>query len=114
VNCRILPGHSRADIYSVLVGVLDDAKASVNYISNGQKVPIGDREKIALPPVKLNPAVMDPLEKVSAEMWPGAPVVPTMGTGATDGVYTNPAGHSHVRSMRPGDRCGRRPLARSR
>ncbi len=25
-------------------------------------------------------------------MWPGAPVVPTMGTGATDGVYTNPAG----------------------
>jgi acetylornithine deacetylase/succinyl-diaminopimelate desuccinylase-like protein len=92
VNCRILPGHSRADIYKVLVGVIDDPKVSVDFISNGAKVPLGDREKIALPPVKLNPAVMDPLEKISAEMWPGAPVVPEMGTGATDGVYTNPAG----------------------
>ena len=92
VNCRILPGHSRADIYTVLVGVIDDPKVSVDFISNGAKVPIGDREKIALPPVKLNPAVMDPLERISAEMWPGAPIVPEMGTGATDGVYTNPAG----------------------
>jgi acetylornithine deacetylase/succinyl-diaminopimelate desuccinylase-like protein len=92
VNCRILPGHSRADTYKVLVGVIDDPKVSVDFISNGAKVPLGDREKIALPPVKLNPVVMDPLEKISAEMWPGAPVVPEMGTGATDGVYTNPAG----------------------
>src|SRR6516162_6714172 len=29
VNCRILPGHSRADIYTVLVGVIDDPKVSV-------------------------------------------------------------------------------------
>jgi len=25
-------------------------------------------------------------------MWPGTPVVPTMSTGASDGVYTNAAG----------------------
>ncbi len=92
VNCRILPGHSRAEIYKALVGVIDDPKVSVDYISNGAKVPIGDREKIALPPVPLKPEVMDPLEKLSAQMWPGAPVVPEMGTGATDGIYTNPAG----------------------
>ena len=93
VNCRILPGHSREQIMNDLIKVIDDPKVSVTYVSNGVKVTVlGEREKVAMPPVKLNPAVLDPLEKISATMWPGAPVVPTMGTGATDGVYTNPAG----------------------
>ena len=35
---------------------------------------------------------MQTLDRVAAEMWPGAPVVPTMSTGASDGVYTNAAG----------------------
>jgi len=26
------------------------------------------------------------------EMWPGVPVVPSLATGASDGVYTNAAG----------------------
>lgn len=92
VNCRILPGHSRDEIRQVLVRVVDDPKVSVSYVVNGRKVIMGDAEKVALPPVPLKPEVMIPLEKIAAEMWPGAPVVPTMGTGATDGVYTNPAG----------------------
>ena len=33
-----------------------------------------------------------PLEKVVQEMWPGVPVIPTMSTGASDGIYTNAAG----------------------
>jgi len=45
-----------------------------------------------LPPVELRPDVMEPLERLSAQMWPGAPVVPTMATGASDSVYTNAAG----------------------
>jgi acetylornithine deacetylase/succinyl-diaminopimelate desuccinylase-like protein len=92
VNCRILPGHSRDEISNELTKIVDDPKVSVTYVNNGMKVISGDREKAALPPVKLLPAVMDPLQKISDEMWPGAPVVPTMGTGASDGVYTNPAG----------------------
>ena len=92
VNCRILPGHSRDEILQVLTKVVDDPKVSLSYVNNGMKVIMGDREKTALPPVPLKPSLMDPLEKISAEMWPGAPVVPEMGTGATDGVYTNPAG----------------------
>ena len=35
---------------------------------------------------------MQPLEKVSQAMWPEIPVVPTMGVGASDGIYTNAAG----------------------
>jgi len=92
VNCRILPGHSRDEILQVLTKVVDDPKVSVSYVNDGMKVIMGNREKTALPPVPLKPAVMDPLEKISAEMWPGTPVVPEMGTGASDGVYTNPAG----------------------
>ncbi len=44
------------------------------------------------PPVVLRPEVMKPLEQIAASMWPGAPVIPTMATGASDGVYTNAAG----------------------
>ena len=46
----------------------------------------------ALPPVELRPEVMKPLDKIAGEMWPGTPVVPTMSTGASDGIYTNAAG----------------------
>jgi acetylornithine deacetylase/succinyl-diaminopimelate desuccinylase-like protein len=92
VNCRILPGHSREEILKVLQSVVNDPRVTLTYLNNGMKVIMGDREKVALPPVPLNPEVMVPLETISAAMWPGAPVVPTMGTGATDGVYTNPAG----------------------
>jgi acetylornithine deacetylase/succinyl-diaminopimelate desuccinylase-like protein len=35
---------------------------------------------------------MKPLEQVTEAMWPGLPVIPTMATGASDGIYTNPAG----------------------
>jgi acetylornithine deacetylase/succinyl-diaminopimelate desuccinylase-like protein len=35
---------------------------------------------------------MAAVEKLTAQMWPGAPVVPTMATGASDSVYTNAAG----------------------
>jgi acetylornithine deacetylase/succinyl-diaminopimelate desuccinylase-like protein len=92
VNCRILPGHSRDEVLNDLIKVVDDPKVSVTYLNNGMKVIMGDREKKSLPPVKLMPEVMDPLQKIAGEMWPGAPVVPSMSTGATDGVYTNPAG----------------------
>ena len=92
VNCRILPGHSRDEIRKVLAEVIADPTVTVSYVVNGIKVIMGEMEKTALPPVPLKKEVMVPLEKIAGKMWPGAPVVPTMGTGATDGVYTNPAG----------------------
>ena len=93
INCRILPGHSRAEVLGDLQKVVNDPKVSIAYVLNGVKITeMGAQEKTAMPPVKLLPAVMDPLEKVVGEMWPGVPIVPTMGTGATDGIYTNPAG----------------------
>ena len=36
--------------------------------------------------------MLGPIEKITEELWPGVPVVPTMGTGATDGLYLRRAG----------------------
>jgi acetylornithine deacetylase/succinyl-diaminopimelate desuccinylase-like protein len=91
VNCRILPGHTREEIRQTLIGIFANPKVDVRYVDNGRvldSAPSGH----ALPPVKLRPHVMQTLDKIAAEMWPGTPVVPTMATGASDGVYTNAAG----------------------
>jgi len=34
------------------------------------------------------PEVLKPLARVADEMWPGAPVIPDMETGASDSIYT--------------------------
>ena len=91
VNCRILPGHSREEIRQALIKILADPKIEVSYASSGRAV-ASDPDSRGLPPVELRPDVMEPLERLSAQMWPGAPVVPTMATGASDSVYTNAAG----------------------
>ncbi|MEE9598449.1 MAG: M20/M25/M40 family metallo-hydrolase, partial [Acidiferrobacterales bacterium] len=40
----------------------------------------------------LKPELLSAIEDVTEEMWPGVPVIPTMGTGATDGLYLRNAG----------------------
>ncbi len=92
VNCRILPGHTREEIRQDLIGIFADPKVEVRYVDDSGRVLDSAPDAQALPPVKLRPDVMTALEKVAGEMWPGTPVVPTMATGASDGVYTNAAG----------------------
>jgi acetylornithine deacetylase/succinyl-diaminopimelate desuccinylase-like protein len=92
VNCRILPGHTREEIRQTLVRILADPKVEVSYVDNSGRVLDSAPNAQALPPVKLRPDVMQTLEKIAGEMWPGAPVIPTMSTGASDGIYTNAAG----------------------
>ena len=86
VNCRILPGHSAKEIYDTLVKVLDDPQISMTF---GQSVA---STSIPNPPSPLRPDVMGALEKVSAEMWPRIPLVPTMDSGASDGAIARAAG----------------------
>jgi hypothetical protein len=38
-----------------------------------------------MPP--LDPALIGPMEALSAKYFPGVPVIPSMSTGATDGLY---------------------------
>ena len=85
VNCRILPGHSQEDVRQRLIEIFADPEVAVRLdTSNGLVKGFAP----LLPPAE----VLQPLERVAAEMWPGAPVIPEMETGASDSVYTMAAG----------------------
>jgi acetylornithine deacetylase/succinyl-diaminopimelate desuccinylase-like protein len=43
-------------------------------------------------PSALRDEILEPITKLSAEFWPGAVVLPTMSSGATDGSYLRNAG----------------------
>ena len=92
VNCRILPGHSLEETRMAIEKIAADAKIKVQFLENtGKTMDRGsDRHSLAPPPPRKD--VFDPLEQVVSQMWPGIPVLPSMSTGASDGVYTNAAG----------------------
>lgn len=92
VNCRIAPGSSAEDVRAKLVEVLADPKITVKYIGAIGLVEDHPTARVAYAPPPLLPVVFEPLERLVGEMWPGTPLIPTMATGASDGVYTNAAG----------------------
>ncbi len=92
VNCRILPGHSAEEVRQELIKVFADPKIDVKYVGAIGEVKERADDRKSLPPPPLRKDVFDPLEKIVAQMWPGAAIVPTMSTGASDGIYTNAAG----------------------
>jgi acetylornithine deacetylase/succinyl-diaminopimelate desuccinylase-like protein len=92
VNCRILPGHSQEETRQRLIAIFDDSKLSVSYVNDaGEELGLGSSKKSMEPP-PVREDVFEPLEKVTAEMWPGVPVVPVMSTGASDSIITSAAG----------------------
>lgn len=92
INCRIEPGHSLEEIRLALEKAVDDPKVKVQFLENNNQVLDHGSERHSFVPPPPRKEVFDPLKKVVAEMWPGIPVIPTMSTGASDGVYTNAAG----------------------
>jgi acetylornithine deacetylase/succinyl-diaminopimelate desuccinylase-like protein len=92
VNCRILPGYSLEEIRQQLIGIFADPKVTVRYVTDAGEVFDVAPSRKQLPAAAINPEVMHAMEKLAAEYWPGAPVIPTMATGASDSVYTMAAG----------------------
>jgi len=92
VNCRILPGHSPEEIRQQLIAMFADSKVAVRYVSGVGAVEERAPETRGFVPIAPSPEVMKPLEKLADEMWPGAPVLPVMETGASDSIYTSAAG----------------------
>jgi acetylornithine deacetylase/succinyl-diaminopimelate desuccinylase-like protein len=82
VNCRILPGHSPDDVEAALKRVVADDRINFSRIN----------EPVPSPPSPLTPEVMGPVEKMVEKHFPGAVVVPSMSTGATDGLHLRRAG----------------------
>ena len=73
INCRGLPGQ---DIAAVTAKLEELAGPKV-------KVKSVVREETA-PASPLNPELMRVTERITADMWPGVPLVPTMGVSTTD------------------------------
>jgi acetylornithine deacetylase/succinyl-diaminopimelate desuccinylase-like protein len=82
VNCRVFPGESAEEVRRTLIEVLANDKITVSQV--GSFTPS--------PPSPLRPDLMQTIERLSAEFWPGIPVVPTMLAGATDGLFLRNAG----------------------
>ncbi|MET3928591.1 acetylornithine deacetylase/succinyl-diaminopimelate desuccinylase-like protein [Lysobacter sp. OAE881] len=83
VNCRIFPGHTPAEIKHALVGVIGNPAISID---------LARKDKPLAKSPALDPAIIGPMEKLSAKYFPGVPVIPSMSTGATDGLYMSAVG----------------------
>jgi acetylornithine deacetylase/succinyl-diaminopimelate desuccinylase-like protein len=82
VNCRILPSETVDEVEATLVRVFANEKIRIS------------RDGVAVhsPAPPLSTEIMRPVEEITAQMWPGTPVVPTMLVAATDGRFFNNAG----------------------
>lgn len=93
VNCRILPGHSAEEVRRDLVRVFADSQLTVRYMDVATGEPVDHApDTMSFAPVLPPPAVMEPLARIAHDIWPSAPVISEMETGASDSKYTIPAG----------------------
>ncbi len=82
VNCRLLPDHDPAEVAKALQALVDPFGVTV----------APKAEARPSPPSPLTDEVLGAITRITEEMWPGVPVLPTMSTGATDGLYLRNAG----------------------
>lgn len=82
VNCRVLPGESVDAVRATLETVIGNNQVSISPIAPAKPSP----------PSPLTDEVLGPIEAITEAMWPGVAVIPTMSTGATDGLYLRNAG----------------------
>lgn len=82
VNCRLLPTDKQDDVVAAIRRAVGDTAVKISVVN-----PVKPS-----PPSPLVPEVMEPVERVSSKYFPGAPVVPAMSAGATDGLYVRNAG----------------------
>ncbi len=80
INCRIFPGVAREAVRDKLIELINDPQVSVS-----KTAIVRAEAETPAPAPPLTPRILGPIEKVSAEMWPGVPVVPILQAGATDG-----------------------------
>jgi acetylornithine deacetylase/succinyl-diaminopimelate desuccinylase-like protein len=92
VNCRILPGHSIEEVRQTLIKTFHDPAVNVRYVDDAGNVLDKIPERKSFAPVTPPADILRPLERVTDSMWPGAPVIPIMDTGASDSIYTMAAG----------------------
>ncbi|MEO6227599.1 MAG: M20/M25/M40 family metallo-hydrolase [Thermomonas sp.] len=83
VNCRIFPGHTPDETMQQLVKIIGNPGISIEQARK-------DKPLATSPP--LDRAIIGPMETLSAKYFPGVPVIPSISTGATDGLYLSAIG----------------------
>jgi acetylornithine deacetylase/succinyl-diaminopimelate desuccinylase-like protein len=82
LSCRVMQGTTPEQVQAELQRVLGDEGIAVEIVRR--------REGSEAP--RLTRAIMAPVERAAARLWPGVPIVPVMTAGATDGRFLNTAG----------------------
>src|SRR5256885_8490036 len=82
VNCRVLPGEPLAEVREALRKALADDQIALSETW----------AHVQSDPSPLRPDLVQAVEKLTAEFWPGIPVIPSMSAGATDGSFLRNAG----------------------
>lgn len=82
VNCRVLPGESIDGVHNTLETVIGDDQVMISRVDDATPSPASP----------LTPELLGAIQAITEDMWPGVPVIPTMSTGATDGLYLRNAG----------------------
>ncbi len=78
VNCRMFPGRTAEETQAALERAIGNPKVTVEQRVKGKPI-------AKAPP--MDPAIIGPMEQLSAKHFPGVPVIPNMATGATDALY---------------------------
>lgn len=83
VNCRMFPGRTVEETQAALAAAIGDPKVTIT--------PVPPIRPVAKAP-PFDPKVIGPAEKLVAQYFPGVPMVPSMSTGATDGIFLEAVG----------------------
>jgi acetylornithine deacetylase/succinyl-diaminopimelate desuccinylase-like protein len=78
INCRIFPGHSRAEIMAELQRVAAEPAVSFKDVTEGS---------VATAASPMRPDFIAAVEKSLAKAYPGIPVFPAMASGASDSMW---------------------------
>jgi acetylornithine deacetylase/succinyl-diaminopimelate desuccinylase-like protein len=83
VNCRIFPGHDQKEILAALTSAVADPGVIIEF---------ADKPETPGKSPSLSKEILQPIEALSRDMFPGVAVIPIMSSGATDGRFLTPAG----------------------
>jgi acetylornithine deacetylase/succinyl-diaminopimelate desuccinylase-like protein len=85
INCRIFPGHPRAEIMAELGRVVADPAVMVTDVTQGS---------VATDASPMRPDFTSAVETALHKVYPGVPVFPGMASGASDSMWFRHAGVS--------------------
>lgn len=81
LSCRVMQSTAPETVRDMLAQAIGDDQVRVEIV----------RRRDPSQPPRLTREIMQPLERVVEQIWPGVPVVPLMLPGATDGRFLNNA-----------------------